>query len=118
MNLLESKIAELTEQFMGDPELLSVPGSMENVESHIMANKKAKKIIVLIMNKSGTRLNAYSVGLNDWLKAENEGLDTKEIMNNLTVLRAFGIRAPQKAKLQGNVFMEIDLDSTAEYLGL
>jgi len=113
MDILEQKVNELTEK--GVP-LMSVAGNMKNVKSHIIANKKTEKIVVLVMNKAGTKLSAYSVGLNEWEKAEADGLNIEEIMNNLTIVRAFGIRAPQKAKLQGNVFMEIELDSLSEYL--
>ena len=119
MDILEEKTRKIEEtakkQGVG---LLSVPGSMKSNRSQIFANKSKKKITVLILNKDETKIQSYSVSLEKWLAAEDAGLATDDIMNNLVLVRALGIKAPQKATLQGNVFMEIENESVASYLGL
>ena len=91
---------------------------MKSNRSHIFANKNKEKIAVCVLNKDESRISSYSVSLEEWLAAEEAGLKTESIMNNLTLLRALGIKYPQKATLQGNVFMEIKGESVISYLDL
>ncbi|MAF25110.1 hypothetical protein CL634_05995 [bacterium] len=115
MDILSQKVKEL-ESLMGKGNFLSRPGGLEKNESHMLLNKKTKKILVLFLSKDGDKLSAYSVDIETRLQTEEFGLEASKIMKNVLVLRMFRVRYPQSSKLQGNTYAQIPLDIVADHI--
>ena len=117
MNILSQKVSELEEILESSGvNYISKKGSLTKNESRVIANKDQKRIAVLILSQNEKDLKAYTVGLSDWLAAEANGMKTEDIMKNLTLVRMINIRHPQVAKLEGDVFAEVELESLEKYL--
>ncbi|MAH48538.1 hypothetical protein CMI37_22115 [Candidatus Pacearchaeota archaeon] len=113
MNILDKKVEELLNMSSVD---LTVAYFENHEEACVIANKSAEKIVVLMSNKDYTKLKSYSVSLENWLKAEDEGLNSEQIVKGLSVLRAFGRRPGQRYISKGDVFQQIDMSEVALHL--
>lgn len=117
MDILSQKVLEIESGFKKSGlDYVSSEGNLTKNKSHVFANKTKEKLIYLVLSQNETELKSYRVSLKNWLKAEESGFVTDDIMKNLVVVRMFNITIPNEAKLQGNVFAEIELDKVTEYL--
>lgn len=116
MSILSQKITELKELAFENGISLMDAAFVSHDNAHVLANKQAEKIVVLISNEGSTQLKSYSVGLERWLDAESAGLNSDQIIKGLSILRAFGCRPGQRFISKGDIFQQIDMSLVADHL--
>jgi len=116
MNILNQKVAELQELALEKGINLMSEEFVSHDNAHVIANKQAEKIVVLMSNKAFTKLKSYSVCLERWLDAEKSGLNSDQIIKGLSILRTFGCRPGQRFISKGDIFQQIDMSVVPDHL--